>query len=152
MSSQNIDILDQRDPTHRARLQEIIPYMDYIAVSAYPYQVGYDDPPNIPSDYFTRLTALAPDKPVAFAETGFPAEHTEAFGVIAHGTEERQNAYLQPRDIHRYFEAVRALNPDPEVLDLFRWWLSTGLVDRDGRVRQALTAWRDWLGLPARTP
>lgn len=154
------------DKNNEKAISDILPYTDYLAVSTYPYFSGYDDPRKLPRNYFSRIAALAPGKPFAVAETGFIAEDMQAFGVKAHGREERQNQYMQflleesnrlnakfvvwfvPRDYDPFFEKVKSSGASAEVLALFKIWKDTGLVDGKEKGRAGLETWKQWLALP----
>lgn len=153
------------DPKNEKAISDILPYTDYLAVSTYPYFAGYDDPRKLPRDYFSKIAALAPGKPFAVAETGFIAEDMQAFGVKARGRAEWQNQYMQflleesnrlnaqfvvwfvPRDYDLLFEKLKSFGASAEVLDLFKIWKDTGLVDEKGKRRAAFETWKQWLGL-----
>jgi hypothetical protein len=64
-------------PHHTAAIAQLLPYTDFIAVSSYPYG-STADPGLLPADHFSALADLAPDKPFAVAETGWPAEDVTA--------------------------------------------------------------------------
>jgi len=53
-------------------INQVLPYTDYMGISAYPY-TETPDPADLPDDYFSQLTDLAPTKPVAIAETALGA-------------------------------------------------------------------------------
>jgi len=64
------------DPEVQAgRLAELMPYTDMIAVSAYGYVRNVN--PTAVDDYFDALITLAPEKPFATSETGWPTEPLE---------------------------------------------------------------------------
>jgi hypothetical protein len=65
-----------------------------VALSSYAY-VRHPDPTTLPADYFTLVSDLAPRKPVAVAETGWPAENiTAPFPVFIPASEAGQAVYL----------------------------------------------------------
>jgi hypothetical protein len=138
-------------------IQQILPYTDYIAVSAYPY-TSYADPVDIPADFYTSVAALAPDKPFAIAETAWPAEDvTSPYPVTISETPQRQQAYLQrlladadslhaefinwffTRDYDDFWNNY--LSTDSNAA-LIRLWKDTGLYDGAGTARPALADWQ----------
>jgi hypothetical protein len=150
----------------RAAVTQILPYTDYIAVSAYPYVSGHSDPATLPRDFFARLRDLAPDKPFVIAETAFTARDVEAFGRRIPGREDWQNEYLAfvlqeaarlhaefvvwffYRDYDALWERIKFLGPSVELLKVFR---NAGLLDGRGHDRPSTDTWRVWLRLPHRS-
>jgi hypothetical protein len=153
----------QADFFHAARgaqdlsLAQLLPYTDLLAVSTYPFTVEAD-PLRLRADHFSALTALAPGKPFAVAETAWPAEDVTAPHPVAiPGSEERQRAYVEwlleeadrlsavfvnwffTRDYDELWQThLRGLPHAP----LLRLWKDTGLYAGDGRRRSALGTWR----------
>ena len=158
-----VDEYWQDEAHQRDAVAQILPYTDYIAVSAYPYLFGHHDPQTLPADFFSRVRELAPAKPFAVAETGFTAKDVEAFGKSIPGTEAGQNAYLTfvlgesarlhaefvvwffYRDYDALWDRIKFLGPDVEIFKAFK---NTGLLDSKGRDRPASSTWRTWLRLP----
>ncbi len=147
---------------------ELLPYTDYIALSAYPYTSvssaanGNTDPSLFPGDYFTRFLDLAPGKPFVIAETGYIAEDLDipSFSLHRHGTAAWQKAYLEKICTlayerkakfiiwfcHKDYDAGnRTLQSLGLYQDLFGLWEDTGLVDEAGRGRPALQSWKEWI-------
>lgn len=146
-----------------AAIQQILPYTDFIAVSAYPYS-SYADPADIPADFYTSVAALAADKPFAIAETAWPAEDvTSPYPVTISETPQRQQAYLQrlladadsldakfinwffTRDYDDMWDSTLQYDSDAALL---RLWKDTGLYDGAGNARLALTDWQAALATP----
>jgi hypothetical protein len=140
-----------------AAIQQILPYTDFITVSAYPY-TSYADPANIPADFYTSVAALASDKPFAFAETAWPAENvTSPYPVDITETPQRQQAYLQrlladadslhakfinwffTRDYDDFWNNYLSTDSNANII---RLWKDTGLYDGAGNARPALTDWQ----------
>lgn len=150
----------------RRALFEILPYMDYIAVSTYPYFYGYFDPNEIPRGYFSDVAALAPDKPFAVAETGFIAENYEALGVKGPGSKEWQDQYARfllmegnklnavfiswyvPIDYDRSWNKMRILRLVIPAIEAFRVFRDAGLLDEQGRPRESFKTWIEWFKRP----
>lgn len=145
----------------------LVPYTDYIAISAYPYTNvsssanGNTDPSLFPDDYFSRYTNLAPDKPMGFAETGYAAEdlNIPSLNLNKHCTEAWQQQYLQLicnfcKEHHAKF-LVWFCHQDYDALDqyfiqqglyidLMGIWEDMGLIHETGRKRPAYQTWLEW--------
>lgn len=161
-----VDLLEGwTDADHAAQmdaLADVLPYTDLFALSLYPYMSRHLVGP-YPPDLFTQLESLAGGRPVAIAESGFPAQRTAlpSYGVVFEGTEEAQRAWVE----QLLAEADRMEMPfvvnfvwrDYDALwtalgggDLLAVWRDTGLYDEAGRERAALAAWRAALSRPRR--
>jgi hypothetical protein len=157
------------DPAGQGRaIKEILPYTDYLAVSAFPYLGRYPDPRTIPHDYFSGIAALAPGKPFLVAATGFPAKDVVIPGTRIRGREDWQEAYVKfllaesdslrakavvwfvPQDYDPLIKRLKALRVPQQTLDLYAAWQADGLVDALGTRRKALGVWTDWLRRPRR--
>jgi hypothetical protein len=147
-------------------ISQILPYTDYIAISAYPY-TATADPTDLPADYFSKLTDLASTKPVVIAETAWPAEDVEDVNnpgtIIAAEDPQRQQQYIQflinemdklggrfitlffTRDYDDFWESDMQYYPDAQLI---RTWRDTGLYDGQGNSRPALDTWRTTLERP----
>lgn len=84
-----------RDPArHAAALEAVLPFTDLIALSSYAYTEASD--PRANDEYFAAVAALAPEKAVVIAETGWPAEDVaDPYPVRIPADESAQRAYLQ---------------------------------------------------------
>jgi hypothetical protein len=161
-----MDLLDGATDTvdHTAQisvLADILPYSDYFALSLYPYMSSYTTD-ILPDDLFERLRTLS-DKPMAIAETGYPAESftlTLAGGPYTFASNPaKQAAYMEMLldAAHRYdfrfvvnfilrdYDRIWAVSPDDETLVI---WRDTGIYDADGRLRPAGEIWLNWLKRP----
>ena len=159
------------DPEHQiAAIRQLLPFTDMVAVSSYPYmatsigRIGprHADPATLPGDWFDRLAALAPEKPFAIAETGFPAEPFAVPGLRVDSSERRQADYVKRvlRDAERLDAAfvVWFLGRDIDALyrrvgggatgNIFKLFRDTGLADGQGNGRLALRIWDAWLDRP----
>jgi hypothetical protein len=147
-------------------ISRILPYTDYMAISAYPFS-DIPNPADLPEDYFTRLTDLAPSKPVAIAETAWPAEDLVAVDnpgyIIAAEDPGRQQQYIQriidemdkangrfitlffTQDYDDFWVSDLQFYPNAQLL---RTWRDTGLYDGDGNNRPALETWLGALARP----
>lgn len=152
--------------TLRGALPDLLQHVDVVGISVYPF-VFFDhanrgDPATLPPDWLSQVSALAGGKPVAVAETGWPAERLTipAFGVDVPSDAARQEAYLD-----RLFTAAAALDArfivwfflvdydalwnDPLQQDpVARIWRDTGLYDENLNPRPALDTWMTELDRP----
>ena len=138
-------------------------YVDLVGISSYGYvfysHADKGDPANLPSDWLSQISVIAPGKPVAVAETGWIAEDLviPAFGINENGNASLQDAYLQ-----QLFEQAGTLDAEfliwffivdfdamwSSVLgsdDLARIWRDTGLYDETLQPREGLARWQEWL-------
>lgn len=150
----------------RAELPRLIQYIDVVGVSVYPYvffdHPGRGDPANLPADWLSQISGLTGGRPVAIAETGWPAETLTipAFGVDVASDPATQDAYLDA-----LFAAADALDArfivwfslaDYDALwngvlqqdSLAQIWRDTGLYDENLNPRPALDTWMEQLATP----
>lgn len=153
--------------------RQLLPYTDYVALSAYPYisvssaAGGNTDPDQFPADYFKRFIDLDPAKPFCFAETGYLAENLDiaAYNLHRQGNSNWQNDYLQQvcaltnehqgkfiiwfcyKDYDAGNNTLRRLGL---YQDIFGLWEDTGLKDENGMNRPAYTTWISWMQLEKR--
>ncbi|NJM80161.1 MAG: hypothetical protein HC854_12080 [Flavobacterium sp.] len=81
---------------------ELLPYTDYIGLSAYPYSgfngllTGETNPNTIPNNFFEKYINMV-NKPFCITETGYIAENLVVpfYGLNKQGTPEWQRAYLE---------------------------------------------------------
>jgi hypothetical protein len=152
-------------PAQQAAILQVLPYTDYVALSAYPYSQTAD-PAAIRPDLFSALAALAPQKPFAIAETGWAAEDVTApYPQFIPETPARQQAYMEfllgecrtlnavfinwfmTRDYDDLWTAEIQFLPEAPLV---RLWKDIGLYEGAGNGRPALTTWRSSLALPRR--
>ena len=145
----------------------LLQHSDYVAVSIYPYW-QYDRPEQaanpalLPAGWLEEMRNLDPEKPFVVSETGYCAEdlRMESVGVAIAGSERWQADYVQQlcaeaqrleaefviwfvfRDYDRLYEKYE--NP-PLV---FKVWKDIGLLDDDGRAREAYLVWKQWRAIP----
>lgn len=142
----------------RAAIRQLLPYTDYMAVSCYPYMEGHT-PDNLPQDWFSQVRELAPSKPFAIAETGYPAEDVVIgdWKVKVPANEQWQAWYtrfiLQESNrlngkfvvwffSHDYDSFLDQLKGEAaRGAQLFRWWRDTGMLDGNGNPRESLHIW-----------
>lgn len=128
-------------------------WIDALGLSSYPYLGGFEDPADIPLDYYARLGAES-GLPVLVVEGGWPS--TSAAGQVSSPGE--QAAYLRRQA--RLLDAAEALavlqltytdidlesyQPAPEILELFA---TLGLVEVSYQPKPALAVWDSLFVLP----
>jgi hypothetical protein len=146
----------------------ISPATDVAGVSVYPYAF-FTSTPNVqpsalPVNWLSQVTAIAPGKPVAIAETGWIAENlsmTVPYTITATSTPAIQNEYLAKLlteatsmsaefvvwwAVADYDDWWPALEP---IAPLARVWRDIGLYNGNQVARVALATWDSYL---ARTP
>lgn len=144
-------------------VESLLPYTDYIAISTYPFG-NFESPEDIPADWFSRLYDVAPEKPVAIAETAFPAQdlYLEIYERTIKGTEEGQLKYLEllledmsaldfkflTWFVMRDYDQLWKLMEERGADEIFKSWRDTGLIDENGKPRSALGYWDWWLSHP----
>jgi hypothetical protein len=142
--------------------QRIKDYNDVIGISIYPYaffsHADAGDPANLPDDWLSQITTIAPGKPYFIAETGFVGESLSipSFGLNVVADEDKQDLYLNTlfAEANRldmegivWFTAydfddlwASSLNDDVSLI-----WRDTGLKDGNQIARKALSRWDQWL-------
>ncbi len=150
-----------------AKLPDLIPYVDVVGASVYPYaffeHANKGDPANLPGNWLSQLQSIAGSKPIAVTETGWIAENLNIplYGLDVPATPANQNAYVQ-----ELFNEAQRLNArfviwfsivdfdvlwnDPSALNqspLAQIWRDTGLYDGTVSARPALTTWQNQLAL-----
>ncbi|HSE42287.1 MAG TPA: hypothetical protein VLH08_16095 [Acidobacteriota bacterium] len=141
-------------------ISEVLPYSDFIAVSAYPALAGLADVEKLPKDFFSRIAKLDKAKPFAIAETGYPlpAGNTKA---------NPQDKYLEfvlkesskldaefvvwfhYRDFTKIAEnAAQSLKSTQDSIKLLDSRKDYGLVDDAGKPKTSHALWKSWFHLP----
>lgn len=165
VSMTGMDLLEGYTDSNKAdqaqAWDDIIDYTDIVGISLYPYMSSYMTH-RLPLQVFDELAALT-DKPIAIAETGYPAQSFHvAMGVdLQFDSDQRKQAgyidlLLEKAQEHGFLFVVNFVLRDYDALweaiggreDLTILWRDTGLYDEDGNERQALTLWREWLARP----
>ena len=147
----------------QAEVEALLPYLDILGLSAYPYGWIYEPLGRVPEDYFDP--ALAFGKPVAVAETGMPSRGFKAYGVQYDFDSEDQVRYvdlvLRKALEHDFVFVVNWANIDFDPLlehfpkdlrDLGLYWAYTGLQRSDGCPKDALYVWDAYAALPREAP
>lgn len=145
-------------------LASVLPYVDVLGVSVYPYifynHANKGNPDNLPTDWLTQVEALASGKPIAITETGWIAEDLviDAFAVNIPSNETYQREYVV-----RLLEESNQLSVEFVVWwslidfqalwegalsedDLAAIWRDIGLYDELVQERSGLTDWKQYLG------
>ncbi len=155
-----MELFNSYPETQGQALTRLLPYTDIIAVSSYPF-TRYPDPSEIPSDYYGAFCELAPDKPFAVAETGFPSDHIliEEIYLNLTGNMEWQREYTDyllenaesleaefivwfvPVDYDGTWEYFMEVG----VESIYKMWIDTGLFDENVEPKPALSSWDEWL-------
>ena len=153
-----------------AAMADLMPYVDVLGVSAYPYaffdHADRGDPANLPADWMSQILEIANGRPIAVTETGWIAEDLTiaSFGYSEESSPENQAEFV--RMLFAEAEALDALfvnwftiadfdalweaiNRDP----LASIWRDTGLLDEELEPRPAMELWleqlaRPWSGAP----
>jgi len=158
--------LDGSDKTtQKTEIELLLPYLDLLGLSAYPYgwmyESGKADP--IPEDFFAP--ALSFGKPLAVTESGAPSYSFSAYGKDYEFSEEYQARWvdflLRQADEHQFkfvvsftgidFDKLIADMP-ADVRELATIWVYTGLQRSDGCDKQALAHWDAYLKLQYVSP
>lgn len=162
-----ISFMVSEHPAALSFASQLVPYTDYISLSAYPYTSasttadGNTDPKKFPSDYFTRFIDLAPSRPWGFAETGFIAQDLviPSFSLNKQGTSQWQKDYLQlVLDLsqsrkgkfliwfcHADYDAGNSrLKSLGLYQDLFGLWQDIGFKDENNSERPSYQLWLQW--------
>ena len=145
-----------------AGFPSILPYVDMVGVSAYPYAFfehsERGDPANLPEEWLQQITELASNKPVAINETGWIAENLEisSFGYSAESNLSKQQDYVNEllavaNELEMVF-VIWFTMVDYDVLwqnelgqdDLAKLWKDTGLYDENINARPALDTWNSY--------
>jgi exo-beta-1,3-glucanase (GH17 family) len=134
-------------------------YSDLYALSFYPYMSAHLGNP-YPATTFDDLFSIS-SKPLAIAETGYPAQsfsiETGNGLVTISGSQDKQDNYIQNLlDACNRRKALFVINfvlRDYDQLwkklgspqDIGIAWRDNGLYDEDGNQRQAYTTWKNYL-------
>ena len=145
-------------------VKSLLPFTDYIAISSYPFG-NFSNPSDIPDDWSSRLYNIAPEKPVAIAETAYLAEDLtlERFnGNTIEGNQDYQLEYLNLMFnqmagldckfitwfVFRDYDELWLKMKEQGADEIFKSWRDTGFIDENGNPRKALDYWDRWLALP----
>ena len=163
-----VSFMVDETPEGLSYASQLLPYTDFIGLSAYPYVTvsssanGNTDPAKFPFDYFENFINLDPNKPLAFAETGYIAEDLviPSYSLNKQGNEKWQKDYLEMISklcnekkaklliwfCHKDYDAGdNTLRNLGLYQDFFGLWEDTGLKDEAGRERPAYQSWLQWM-------
>jgi hypothetical protein len=143
----------------RLAVLQILAYSDMYAISFYPFLSTYLGNP-YPENIFEELFKIT-DKPLAIAETGYPAQsfviNSNGVDLSISADEEKQNKFVEDlliaaqkhkaefvinfvlRDYNALWNSIGAKN------DLTIAWRDTGLLDETGKERAAFFTWKNYL-------
>ncbi len=136
-------------------------HQDMTGISIYPYAFfshsDKGDPANLPSDWLSQITTIAPGSSYFIAESGFVGESLSipAFSLNVTTDEDKQNAFLT-----ELFNEANALNVEGLVWfsaydfddlwtsslgdNLSLVWRDIGLKDGSQNPRKSLETWNAW--------
>ncbi len=144
-------------------IRSLLPYLDYMGLSAYPYGFAYKGGKlaPVPDSYFD--TAISFGKPIAVGETGMPSANFSAFLMTWEFTQDEQTQYidmlLHAAERNKFvfvtnwaavdFDKLVKLFP-PIARDFASFFVYTGLEKSDGSPKSALAKWDAYRALPFR--
>ena len=124
------------------------PFMNVLALSSYPYLGGFNEPDQIPLDYYTRVRGTR-SLPVMVVEGGWPSASVR--GVFSSSHEMQARYIVRQSQLLDEANAIAAFQltftdvdvgsfpkPVPAILPLFA---TLGLVDVNLRPKPALSTW-----------
>ena len=140
----------------RKIVKELAPYQDLMALSVYPYSVNES---GLPPGYFEEFKIY--QKPLAIAETGWPAADFTMFGKTTSGSEAAQARYLdavlKEAGKEKFVfvinwvsvDYVRLLEklPKSDAMEFSNMWVHNGMWDLDFKPRKALAVWEKYFRL-----
>jgi arabinogalactan endo-1,4-beta-galactosidase len=149
------------------QIRQILPYTDFIAISTYPFLTPDPggNPADIPENWLTKLTELAPEKPVAITETAMSAEdvviESQNLTIPCNSTWQKRYVnwlmkecnrleaefivWFVPADYDKMWEAIKDSSPEWAIL-----WKDAGLYDEKLEARPALKIWNKWYRRPVK--
>jgi hypothetical protein len=144
------------------RIREILPYTDFLAVTAYPHLAGFGDVEKLPKDFFSRLAEIGAPKAFAVADTGFPnplrgnntidkdsqKRYLEFVLQESHKLRAKFVVWFHYRDFGKVLEEPKSKARAPELINLFELRKNYGLVDDAGKSKNSHAVWKRWFQLP----
>jgi len=146
----------------QSKIKDFIQYSDIVGISYYPFMAGQSENPVAIFDWIRSFT----DKPLAVTETGYPAEDIilKSLNLTIPGDPQKQAAFykslLDRANQDRYLFVISFLYRDYDQLwnkikatapEFFVVWKDCGLLDENGKERQAFGIWRDYLNRSKQT-
>ena len=155
------------------KILPLIQATDIIAVTSYPY-MDYNKIDDLPNDYFSSIADLAPGKPFAIAEQGWPAENIFYPDPLPSSTPPSINIAFTADDQVKYYEKVLNFalkrqtafvgvwitqDGDGYWTQLFQYWpepirmlsrffRDIGFYDGAGNARASLQTWQKYFQYP----
>ena len=130
------------------------PFVDALGLSSYPYLGGFEEPGDLPDDYYARIADQA-DLPVLVVEGGWPSVGAAGFEATPGEQADylrRQADLLDAADALAVFQLTFTdldLDAWPEeVPDILHVFASLGLVTDDYQPKPALPVWDSLHALP----
>ena len=130
------------------------PFVDLVGLSSYPYLGAFEEPADLPDDYYARIADQA-GLPVLVVEGGWPSESAEGFDATPAEQADwfrRQAELLDEADALAVFQLTFTdidldewPEPVPEILHVFA---RLGLMTEDYAPKPALAVWDSLYGLP----
>ncbi len=119
-----------------AELPRLVQYVDVVGISVYPYvffeHSDNGNPSTLPTDWLSQIQVVAGGKPVAIAETGWPAESLDAKFIV----------WFSLVDYDALWNGVLQQDPVAQI------WRDTGLYDENLNSRSSLDTWQEQLSIP----
>jgi hypothetical protein len=166
MTLHNLYMADVTNPVEY--VGEIVDYannLDFVAISFYPFFKGLQAKHEFQAAFDFLHQKI--QKPIAFSETSHLSEDlaVESYQLFIPGNENEQKEYLETLLVnaqkydyeyliwwaHRDYDALWETFP-PEIRDLGKLWLSTGLINEDGRTKKAFASWKSAYSKPTNPP
>jgi hypothetical protein len=127
------------------------PFVDELGLSSYPYLAGFDEPEDVPLDYYSRLME-GHDLPVMVTEGGWSSA---TLGTLVSSEDEQRRYIVRQRELLDAVGAAAVFQltfTDLDVPPTSNVWLFArlGLVDVDLGPKAALAAWDAIFARPLR--
>lgn len=145
-----------------SEIETILPYLDLIGLSVYPYGWAYESGKvyPFPDDFFQ--SAISFGKPIGVTESGAPSQSFTALGKNYAFSEDYQGEWigflLQKANVYHFafvvnwaaidFDRLLPSIPSGPQREFALFWAYTGLERSDGCPKQALGLWDSYLHLP----
>lgn len=156
-------------------LTDVLPVVDFIALSLYPHYGKYNAS-TMPASMFDGLMPLleATGKPILIAETGWPAEMYTVLGVPFFSNTDKQDRFYRllfyemektsapvdtiisfaPRDSDRGWQRLldgsqqEPPTVSPQFVEFYKYFRDIGIYDGEGHRRPSTDTWQQRLALP----
>ncbi len=156
-----------------AGLQQLIPYVDVLGLSLYPYSGKFQTYSQQAAIYDSLQRVIAEagagSLPVAVLESGYPADNFDLLNQFNFFTDPvKQDRHLRLafyelakwpnpveffvnfkiRDADLHYQRQIQSSEDPRFVEFAKFFRDIGLYDGDGNPRVGLTTWKNHLALP----